>query len=49
MTDYFKLNYFNFNCPLRRDVRRRTMDEFDGLRRFRVEPPLASTPSGLTG
>src|SRR5262245_33960799 len=35
--------------PYRRDRRRRTMALFDALPRFRVRPPLAGTPVGLTG
>src|SRR5208282_2560714 len=41
--------YLIFNWPWRRDLRRRTMALFDGLRRLRVEPPFANTPVGLTG
>lgn len=41
--------YFNFNWPYRRDFRRRTMALFDAFLRFRVAPPLANLPEGLTG
>ena len=38
-----------FNWPYRRDRRRRTIALEDGFLRFRVNPPLASLPVGLTG
>ena len=41
--------YLNFNCPYRRERRRRTIAELDALRRCRVNPPLAGFPVGLTG
>ena len=41
--------YLSFNWPYRRLFRRRMIAVLDGFRGFRVPPPFALLPVGLTG